>query len=261
MEKRMMQIRRCKYFIVISLFMVTVLWGADPGLNAFHEGKYDTSLAYYLKRLEENPDDKVLHYNAGTSALKAGRTDLAATHFDRTIRHTEDPEFLAKTWYNRGHLSTQNGQLEDALKAFEQAILLNPGDINSKVMYELVKAQLQQQQQEQDQQSDGQNQEKKENKEQQQKQQSSEEDKQKDSQQEQEKEDQSRQDESSEKQSEPEESQTRQQEATAEEKEEELTRQQMVNLLDAMREKEKEAMKEILRYRYRKSTIEREKDW
>lgn len=256
-----MQIHQCKYFIVIPLFWVTGLWGADPGLNAFHEGKYDTSLAYYLKRLEDDPDDKILHYNAGTSALKGGRTDLAATHFDRTIRYSEDPEFLAKTWYNLGHLYTREGKLEDGLKAFEQAILLNPGDINSKVMYELIRAQLQQQQQEQNQQSDSQNQEEKEKREQQQKQKSSDEENQQESQHDQEKEDQSRQDESSESQSKPEESQTRQQEARAEQKEEELTRQQMVNLLDAMREKEKEAMKEILRYRYRKSTIEREKDW
>lgn len=257
----MIQTRRCKYFIVLPLLLASVLWGADPGLKAFHEGKYDTSLAYYLKRLENDPDDKILHYNAGTSALKAGRTNLAATHFDRTMLYGEDSEFLAKTWYNRGHLNTQEGKLEEALKAFEQAILLNPGDINSKVMYELIRAQLQQQQQEQNQQSDSQNQEEKEKREQQQKQKSSDEENQQESQHDQEKEDQSRQDESSEKQSEPEESQTRQQEARAEQKEEELTRQQMVNLLDAMREKEKEAMKEILRYRYRKSTIEREKDW
>ncbi len=251
-----MRVYRYKGRILILLLFSTVLFAGDPGLNAFLEEKFDTSLAYYLKRLEDDPDNTVLHYNAGTSALKAGRSDLASSHFDKSLRYSEDREFMARNWYNQGHLKAAEGELEEALKSFEQAILLNPEDVNSKVMYELVKAQLQEQQQKQEQ--DNQKQEDK-----QEEQTSSDEKNQtKESSQEEKQEDQNQQEKrGEEEQSDPQQSESQAKETPGRNKEEELTRQQMVNLLNAMREKEKEAMKEILRYRYKQSKIEREKDW
>lgn len=255
------------FLSIMFLFMATVLFAADPALNAFLEENYEASLAYYLKRLENDPDNHTLHYNAGTAALKANRYDLASYHFNQSLKFSDEKEFLAKNWYNMGHLEINEGNLEEALRAFEQAILLNPHDMNSKVMYELVKEQLQQQQQEQQSQGDQNQQDHQENQQEKEQKESDSSSDKEESQEEKTPEKEDKQESSSQDESKAEmsarneQTETEGKESTLQEKETELTRQQMINLLDAMREKEKEAMREILKFRYQNSKIEREKDW
>lgn len=238
--------RLIKNIFLIILTSVSVLVAEDPGLRAYHENDFEKSLSFYLKKLENDPANPVLNYNAGTTAMKSGRPDLAVPHFEKSLRNAEDRKILSKNSYNLGHLFAENKDYEQALNAFMQAILLNPEDVNSKIMYEIIKSQMQEQEQDQEQ-----NQESNQNREQDQ-------DQEKNQDQDQRRE----QDQEQQSDSNPQENQ-RQEDTTPEsrEPEQDMTEQQIVNLLDAMRDKEKEAMKEILRYRYQDYKIQREKDW
>ena len=57
----------------------------------------------------------------------------------------------ADDWYNRGTALARNGQLDEALAAYDQALQLNPGDEDAKINRDLVEQALKQQQQQQQQ--------------------------------------------------------------------------------------------------------------
>jgi len=245
--------RLIKIILFITLFRLHDLYASDPGLRAFNNKEYEKALNYYLKKLDKDQINPMLNYNAGTAAMKSGRPDLAVPHFEKSMRNAEKKEILAKNSYNLGHLLAENNEYEQALNAFMQAILLNPEDVNSKIMYEIIKSQMQEQE-EQDQEQDGdQDQE-----------QDGDQDQEQDGDQDQEQDG----DQEQKQESEPQDSQVTEDSPAESQKDEEsrdpeqdLTEQQIVNLLDAMRDREKEAMKEILRYRYQNYKIQREKDW
>jgi Ca-activated chloride channel homolog len=255
-----MNAEKSRKYVILVLFLGAVnLFAGDPGQRAYDNEEYEKSLSYYLKKLDKDKNNEILHFNAGTSALKAGRDELAASHFEQGIRNGDDPEFRAKNWYNLGHLLVKNGQMDHSLKAFEQAILYDPDDLNSKYMYEVIHSQRQEEEDQEDQESQDE-----ESGEDEQSRDASEDDK-KDKE---EKETPDQEEEQTDENEQQQEDDISQNESTPsdtdsdpEYDEEDMTEQQVVNLLDAMREREKEAMKEILKYRFQDTKLEREKDW
>ncbi len=95
---------------------------------AFKNNQFDQAAALF-----ENPDWKaVAHYKKGDyeNALKSltnNQTELSA--------------------YNQGNALAQSGQLEEAIKAYEHALTLNPNDADAKYNKELVEKELEKQKQ------------------------------------------------------------------------------------------------------------------
>jgi len=98
------------------------------------------------------------------SAFQAGRYEAAGGRFEnprwkasalyRAGRYQEalkaQPEAQsADDWYNRGNALARSGQLPAALKAYDQALKLNPDDNDTKTNRQLVEAALKKQQQQQ----------------------------------------------------------------------------------------------------------------
>jgi Ca-activated chloride channel family protein len=89
-------------------------------------------------RLFENPDWKAAaHYKAG--------------EYDKALENLKNNQ-TALGAYNQGNSLAQSGQLEQAIKAYEQALTLNPDDADAKYNKELVEKELEKQKQEQKQQ-------------------------------------------------------------------------------------------------------------
>jgi Ca-activated chloride channel family protein len=105
--------------------------------EAYNKQQFDQSAELF-----ENADWKA------AASYKAG-------HFDKTLETLKSSQ-AASASYNRGNALAQSGQLQEAIKSYEQALAANPGDTDAKYNKELVENELKKQQQ-QKQQSDKQN--------------------------------------------------------------------------------------------------------
>lgn len=86
-------------------------------------------------KLFENPDWKAAaHYQAG--------------EYDKALENLKNNQ-TALGAYNQGNALAQSGQLEQAIKAYEQALKLNPDDADAKYNKELVEKELEKQKQQQ----------------------------------------------------------------------------------------------------------------
>jgi Ca-activated chloride channel family protein len=95
-------------------------------------------------KLFENPDWKAAaHY-------KAGEYDKALENY--VSKQELGNERNANKFYNQGNALAQSGQFEQAIKAYEKALALNPDDGDAKYNKELVEKELEKQKQEQKQQ-------------------------------------------------------------------------------------------------------------
>jgi len=95
-------------------------------------------------KLFENPDWKAAaHY-------KAGEYDKALENY--VPKQELGNERNATIFYNQGNALAKSGQLEQAIKAYEKALTLNPDDADAKYNKELVEKELEKQKQEQQQQ-------------------------------------------------------------------------------------------------------------
>jgi Ca-activated chloride channel family protein len=113
--------------------------------QAFQQGEYEKAA-----QLFENPDWKAVSY------YKTGE-------YDKAIKNLRNNK-TATGFYNQGNALAQAGKLEEAIKAYERALSINPNDEDAKYNKDLVEKELkkQQQQKQQNQQKDNEQQQSKE---------------------------------------------------------------------------------------------------
>lgn len=148
------------------------------GAKAYDSGAFDKALEHFDEAAKKAPDAQldpaVPTYNAANALFRLERPDEAAIRYQEALR-SGDLELQHRAYFNRGNALYQmaerdraSGQLqtapqaiEESVRMFEKALLLKPGDPDSKVNYELAllkkqeieqQVQQQQQQQQQDQQ-------------------------------------------------------------------------------------------------------------
>ena len=98
--------------------------------QAFNKQDYAKAAAQF-----ENPDWKAAaHYKAG--------------EYDKALENLKNSK-SADSAYNQGNALAQAGQLEEALKAYEKALGLNPNDSDAKTNKDIVEKELEKQKQEQ----------------------------------------------------------------------------------------------------------------
>ncbi len=239
--------------LTLGVLAFSLLHAKDPGINAFYKGDYKKAGDYYAGRLNKDKENEKIMYNSGTTALAQKEYEKANSLLMQSLASENDAQ-LAKAHYNLGQLAVQQEKTEDALEHFKKSMVYDPDDPNSKIMYEHLRRQQEQQQQEQ--QDQGQDQEK--NQDQEKKQDQQKQDKQ--DQQDQEQKDQS-QDEQQEKEQDQQQQQSESQLSEEDLQAQELTKEQAKNILNAMKEEEKESMKKLILSKAKGKKIKRSKEW
>jgi len=247
-------------FRFFLLFFVSIVIGADKGIDHYNNNEFEKARQYYESILIDRNDDPAANFGLGSTAFQQQDYAAAMKGFE-TALGTDNDKLKSSAYYNMANILAQNQRLEESLAFFRKSLELNPSDLDGKINYELIKFQLQQQQQQNQDQNKNQDENNKDDEQTgDQKQQDKQQDKQ---QQEQNAKNDSSDEEESEQQSnqneDQQEDQTQQQQDVAEnEKQESQDKQNAAAILDALKKDEKINKKQQMS-RAKKRKLE--KDW
>ena len=136
---------------------------ADPaaknnqGNRQYEAKKYDEALKSYTDAQAERPAAPEIHYNIGNVLLRKGDVDKAIEEYLRA--QTSGPKSLSEAaHFNRGNALMMKGQFQPAVDAYVEALKIDPHDPDAKRNLELALRLLEKQQQEQQQQQQQQDQ-------------------------------------------------------------------------------------------------------
>ena len=137
----------------------------DRGVEAYKQQNYDSSLLYFEKAHDLNPDNDTVRFNMGGAFHQQGKYKEALETFGRAAT-SADSSMAAQAYYNIGNTYYRAGSLDSAAMAYMASLNYNPDDMDTKYNLELAlkkieEQQQQQQQQQQDSQDKQQNQDKK----------------------------------------------------------------------------------------------------
>jgi len=132
------------------LFFVSISIGADKGIDHYNNNEFEKARQYYESILIDRNDDPAANFGLGTAAFQQQDYAAAMKGFE-TALGTDNDKLKSSVYYNMANILAQNKRLEESLSFFRRSLELNPGDLDAKINYELIKFQLQQQQQNQDQ--------------------------------------------------------------------------------------------------------------
>ena len=132
------------------LFFVSISIGADKGIDYYNNNEFEKARQYYESILIDRNDDPAANFGLGTAAFQQQDYAAAMKGFE-TALGTDNDKLISSVYYNMANILAQNQRLEESLAFFRKSLELNPGDLDAKINYELIKFQLQQQQQNQDQ--------------------------------------------------------------------------------------------------------------
>jgi Ca-activated chloride channel family protein len=160
-EINMINIHTKKSFVLLILGLLTFLMLTacsssaeklnQDGNEAFIKEQFEEALAAYQSAKVENPELAEPYYNAANTLYRQGNYAAAMEQLQGALSYVDDDSLAEKSFYNLGNNYFNTQELETAVEAYKQALLLNPEDLEAKYNLELA---LQQQQQQQEQQQD-----------------------------------------------------------------------------------------------------------
>jgi tetratricopeptide (TPR) repeat protein len=122
----------------------------SAGNDAFANQDYAAALAAYEQASTEAPELAQPHFNAANAYYRQENYPAAQQQIEQTLIK-DDGSLTQDTVYNLGNTFFQGEQYEQAIVAYQEALRLNPEDMEAKHNLELALQQQQEQQQDQQQ--------------------------------------------------------------------------------------------------------------
>jgi len=117
------------------------------GNKQFEKEKYADAEASYKKALEQKNNFPEAVFNLGDALYKQARYDDAAKQFQLAATLLKDTMLKAQSYHNMGNCSMEKKEYEEAVKAYKQALKLNPRDRDTKYNLAYANAKLKDKQQ------------------------------------------------------------------------------------------------------------------
>jgi Ca-activated chloride channel family protein len=141
--------------VVLLILLSSFAFAAAPGIDAYHEGKFEDAYSQFqqtLKSHPESPADDKLQFDSGAAAYKLKDYNKALESFSQALL-TRDTGLESKGHYNLGNTLYQHGETEksddkklsdwtNALDHYEQTLKLDPQNKDAKDNYEYVKKKI-----------------------------------------------------------------------------------------------------------------------
>lgn len=122
----------------------------QKGRDAYDRQDYQAALTYFIDAQLENPDNTKVLYNLGNTYYRLGDYDSAAIHF-KALEKTRDEALRQEVLYNLGNTNFRKDMLDDAVKNYQEALTIDPEDIQTQqnLVYVKKMKEMQKEQQEQ----------------------------------------------------------------------------------------------------------------
>lgn len=153
-----------RYILVTLLALMLIIANAlgedhidlvKKGNEAFKNGNYKKALEYYHRAETDLPESPELDYNVAGALHQDGGYEQAVDKYTRAL-NTTDINLEVSAHYNLGNTYFRTEDYPNAIKSYENALSINPNDMDTKYNLELarkmLKDQMQPQQQDQQQQ-------------------------------------------------------------------------------------------------------------
>jgi len=258
----MFEMNKCKLLTMglLSMLLTLPAWGQKQAVEAFEQQRYEDAIKAWDALLKEDADLKEAYYNQGNANYKLGKVEEAVKAYENALSN-HSKEALADVYYNLGNAQLQLQDVEKAREFYKQALRLRPGDEDAKANLELLNHMPPPPPQDQNSEQDQKDQEGDDQNQDQNSQ--SQNDQQDQEQQDQEqKSDQSQDEQEQQEQQQQDEQQDEQQDQQESQEQDVKDQEQLMNaqqLLDALKDRETENMREQIRLKT--SGLDNEKDW
>lgn len=146
--------------IIVFVFALTLCWFSNSsiveaktvsssvksGISAFDEQNYNQAKKYFIDAQLEDPENSKLYYNIGAAAYMNEEYDQAKTNFKHALE-SDDKNLRHNARYNLANTQYRLGNLEDAIKEYENILREFPEDTKTKENLEFVKKKKEEQKQ------------------------------------------------------------------------------------------------------------------
>ncbi len=112
------------------------------GNSSYQNNNFDKAELNYRKALVLNPKNKSANFNLGNTLYSQQKFQESQEYYEKSIDKNDDKFLRARAYHNMGNACFKSNQLEQAILVYENALKLNPSDIDTK--YNLAMAKKQQ---------------------------------------------------------------------------------------------------------------------
>jgi Ca-activated chloride channel family protein len=130
----------------------------NDGNRLYEQKKFEEALKSYTDAQASKPGAPELHYNIGNVLFRKGEFAKAIEEY-RRAQSAAGPSLSEAATFNRGNAHMMQGQLQEAIGAYVQALRARPDDQDAKRNLELALRLMQQQKKQQQQSQDQKDQE------------------------------------------------------------------------------------------------------
>jgi Ca-activated chloride channel family protein len=113
------------------------------GNSSYQNNNFNKAELNYRKALVIDPKSKSANYNLGNTLYSQQKFQESQEYYEKSIDKNDDKLSRARAYHNMGNACFKSNQLEQAILAYENALKLNPSDMETK--YNLAMAKKQQQ--------------------------------------------------------------------------------------------------------------------
>lgn len=148
-----------KKYIYIVLLLLTAANAAGQvdkrdvrrGNRDYKKENYKEAEIEYRKAIVKDSLSIAANYNLAADLYRQNNPQEAQKILDKIKEQAAVSEYAADYFYNLGDMAIANQDWQNAVTAFEESLLRNPGDLDAKENYIYAKKKLEQQQQQQNQ--------------------------------------------------------------------------------------------------------------
>jgi len=149
-----------KFTFILVISAVALVLGAcstpaeklnQDGNDAFTEQAFLEALDLYQSAQVESPELAEPYFNAANALYRQGDYPAALEQMQMALQYVDQENLAESSYYNLGNTLFNSQELDTAVEAYKQALLLNPDDQDAKYNLELALQQQEQQEQQQEQ--------------------------------------------------------------------------------------------------------------